>query len=175
MLAKLLASVGSIRVRIESMWWWWVSLSCHKPWRTVICITVSLVVTWHYVQENPVFHVRAQIWKTASNSWKHSPTKKSKCHFDCSLKSVGHCIINMWLSFFFWLSPKFVVSQWKIFLSTTCSTVQSCTPWNEVANFSSASIHANTKKIYEWANQRFIYLCQILHATTFTINRETVN
>jgi hypothetical protein len=39
----------------------------------VICITVSLIVARHNVQEDPVLQVRTKIGKACSDSRKHPP------------------------------------------------------------------------------------------------------
>jgi hypothetical protein len=73
------------------MRWRWVSLSGHKPRWSVICISVTFVVARDNVQENPVLHVRTQIWKTASDSGKHSPAKKGKKKICERTILLSHC------------------------------------------------------------------------------------
>jgi len=145
-------------MRVEPVRWRRISLSGNQPGRSVICIAVALVVTRDNVQQDPIFHVRPQLWKTASDSREHSPAKRKL--------NVGNAESRNWqviwdkkcfcgevrFWFFFHDPPKYVVSQWKMFFLLSLSFFwwvvvrvlssyqrRATHPENEVANFSSAS------------------------------------
>jgi len=68
---------------IESMWRSRISLSSNQPSRTMVSISVSLVITRHYVQKDEVLDTRfgVKIGETASNCWEHSTAGTSDDHF----------------------------------------------------------------------------------------------
>ena len=78
LLPQLLARVGSVRVRVESVRRGWVGLARHQPRGSVVGIAVPLVVAGHDVEEDPVLSVRPQIGKAASDSGKHPPEKECR-------------------------------------------------------------------------------------------------
>ena len=75
LLPQLLARVWRVRVRVEPVGRGWVSFAGDEPRRPVVGVAVSLVVAWHDVEKDPVFSVRSQIGKAASDSGKHPPEK----------------------------------------------------------------------------------------------------